>query len=318
MKTKEFIQITIPQPCHEKWEEMTAVERGRFCGSCQKVVTDFTQMEDAEIIQFIKEGKGHCGRFTTAQLDRPLIPALEPPRYFVIPFYKKIAASLLIMAAFAEKTFAQQKKPNSSQQQVIHTKKTKASIIISGHLLDFETQKPIAGKDIYLQIKGFDLQVRTTNRYGFFTFSVSANQQKGNGILSIDTTGTKYIVIEEEVSLEKLNSDLRLFCYSQPELLKPIIRPGYKIPNVSKAGTYKKYEETISTGVFINGDPSMFHSQIKITNRNSAGLRIGGPRQDGTLILRDEEIPSENLNYLLSKPTFWQRITHPFRRLTKK
>lgn len=222
MKKQNPIQINIPEPCHENWEEMTAVERGRFCGSCQKVVTDFTQMEDSEIIQFIQEGKGHCGRFSTAQLDRPLILALEPPRYFVVPFYKKIAASLLIMAAFAEKTFAQQKKTNSSQQQVTPTKKAKAPVIISGHLLGFETQKPIPNRTIFLKNESFELQTKT-NKWGGFTFIVPKNLQQDNGILNIDTSGTKYFAIEEDVSLEKSATELKLFCYGFPDVLNEVI-----------------------------------------------------------------------------------------------
>lgn len=275
MKKQPAFQISIPEPCHENWEEMTAVDRGKFCGSCQKVVTDFTQMEDAEIIQFLKEGKGICGRFTANQLDRPLIPAIEKPSYFVVPFYKKIAASLLIMAAFAEKTFAQQKKQNSSQQQVTATKKSKAPVIISGHLLDFETQKPIAGKDIYLQIKGFDLQVRTTNRYGGFTFSIPASQRKGSGILNIDTTGTNYILIDEEISLEKSTTDLQLYCYSKPELLKPISKVACKEEVIPKF-------KTVVMGAL--PDRSPVHNLV--------------------------DLPS-------LKPSFWYRITHPFRKNKK-
>lgn len=275
MKKQSSIQIFIPEPCHEKWEEMTPAEKGRFCGSCQKVVIDFTQMEDSEIIQNLKEGKSHCGRFSASQLDRPLIPALETPRYFVIPFYKKIAASLLIMAALAEKTFAQQKKPNSSQQQVPATKKSKTPVIISGHLLEFETQKPLAGKDIYLQIKGFDLQVRTTNRFGGFTFSVPVNQQKGTGILNIDTTGTNYTVIDEEISLGKSTTDLQLFCYSKAELLKPISKVSFRNE------VFPKFK-AVSQGVI-------------------------------------EPAPIRNLVELPSlKPSFWYRITHPFRKKKKQ
>jgi hypothetical protein len=275
MKKQNQFKITIPSPCHENWEEMTAVERGRFCRSCQKVVTDFTQMEDGEIIQFLKEGKGHCGRFRTAQLDRSLIPSIESPRYFVIPFHKEIAASLLIMAAFTEKTFAQQKKPNSSQQHVTPTKKTKAPVIISGHLLDFETQKPLAGMDIYLQIEGFDLQFRTTNRYGGFTFSIPANQQKGTGILNIDTTGTNYTVIDEEISLGKSTTDLHLFCYGSPEILNEI----------TKTSEQKNIFITRTMGV-IEAAP----------RRNIVDIVTGSPK----------------------KISLWYRITHRFKRRSKK
>jgi hypothetical protein len=38
---KKF-QLQIPEPCHEDWNKMTPVHKGRFCDSCEKAVVDFT------------------------------------------------------------------------------------------------------------------------------------------------------------------------------------------------------------------------------------------------------------------------------------
>jgi hypothetical protein len=40
------VQINIPKPCHENWHSMTPKEQGRFCGSCDKIVVDFSKMSD--------------------------------------------------------------------------------------------------------------------------------------------------------------------------------------------------------------------------------------------------------------------------------
>ena len=81
------IQLQIPDPCHENWAEMTSIERGRFCNSCQKKVVDFTNMSDREIaIFFNKPSTGSvCGRFMQDQLDRDIeIPRKRIPwvKYF--------------------------------------------------------------------------------------------------------------------------------------------------------------------------------------------------------------------------------------------
>lgn len=71
------LQIAIPTPCHEKWDEMTPTNRGRFCASCQKNVIDFTKFSDREIANAIRNNKNLCGRFSTSQLERDLIVPKE-------------------------------------------------------------------------------------------------------------------------------------------------------------------------------------------------------------------------------------------------
>jgi TonB family protein len=65
--------FSVPNPCHEKWDGMQPQENGRYCGSCQKVVIDFTNKTEQEIIDYIQAntGKKMCGTFKTIQLDRP-------------------------------------------------------------------------------------------------------------------------------------------------------------------------------------------------------------------------------------------------------
>jgi hypothetical protein len=81
------IQISIPKPCHENWENMDVAEKGRFCGSCEKQVIDFSSMSDRDIAQFFKKPStgSVCGRFNDGQLNRDIdIPRKRIPwlRYF--------------------------------------------------------------------------------------------------------------------------------------------------------------------------------------------------------------------------------------------
>jgi hypothetical protein len=63
------LNLTIPKPCHENWNEFTPAEKGRFCGSCQKVVVDFTSWSDEQIKNYFLNSTGStCGRFRNTQL----------------------------------------------------------------------------------------------------------------------------------------------------------------------------------------------------------------------------------------------------------
>lgn len=72
MRKKTF-QITIPEPCDQKWEDMTPQSKGRFCGQCTKTIVDFSQKTDREIAAALKQSEGQiCGRFTNDQLNRDI------------------------------------------------------------------------------------------------------------------------------------------------------------------------------------------------------------------------------------------------------
>jgi hypothetical protein len=81
------LHLQIPTPCHENWENMTQVDKGRFCTSCEKNVIDFSNMSDREIAMFFKKSPtgSVCGRFIEDQLDRDIeIPRKRIPwvKYF--------------------------------------------------------------------------------------------------------------------------------------------------------------------------------------------------------------------------------------------
>jgi hypothetical protein len=64
--------LHIDEPCTEDWDKMTPASQGRFCGSCQKTVFDFTNATDNDIIKHIEKMKGNmfCGQFEEGQLNR--------------------------------------------------------------------------------------------------------------------------------------------------------------------------------------------------------------------------------------------------------
>ncbi|MEM7572321.1 MAG: carboxypeptidase-like regulatory domain-containing protein [Bacteroidota bacterium] len=69
------LQVSIPEPCHEKWEEMTPQPDGRrHCASCSRNLVDFSYMTDREIHQFLRTNQGSiCGRWRKDQLQRPIL-----------------------------------------------------------------------------------------------------------------------------------------------------------------------------------------------------------------------------------------------------
>lgn len=47
-------------------------DNNRHCGSCKKVITDFTQMSDPELLTYFSNNAGSCGKFSPQQLNRDI------------------------------------------------------------------------------------------------------------------------------------------------------------------------------------------------------------------------------------------------------
>ncbi len=98
------LQLHIPEPCHEAWNNMNPEKGGRFCASCQKTVVDFTSMTDQAVLQYFKNLKGNtCGRFRDDQLNREL----QAQRRKKFKWYKYIIQLLFPTLVITSKSFSQ-------------------------------------------------------------------------------------------------------------------------------------------------------------------------------------------------------------------
>jgi len=64
--------MQIISPCHENFTKMSKRGSGRYCGSCEKIVVDFTRMSDTEMFDYFEKHNGEniCGRAKNTQLGK--------------------------------------------------------------------------------------------------------------------------------------------------------------------------------------------------------------------------------------------------------
>src|SRR4051812_10475679 len=76
------LQISIPEPCHENWQNMTPSDQGRFCNACAKTVVDFSMMSDHEVLSYFSTVSNEkvCGRALSTQLHREIKMPREPKK----------------------------------------------------------------------------------------------------------------------------------------------------------------------------------------------------------------------------------------------
>ncbi|MCD8528673.1 MAG: hypothetical protein LRY27_01545 [Chitinophagales bacterium] len=88
--------ISVPKPCHEKWENMKPTQEGAFCLTCCHEVIDFTSMTDKEVITCLEKYKSKdvCGRFKNTQLATTEIKTALP--LTIYSRFKKLVLGLFV------------------------------------------------------------------------------------------------------------------------------------------------------------------------------------------------------------------------------
>ncbi|MBK7883747.1 MAG: carboxypeptidase-like regulatory domain-containing protein [Chitinophagaceae bacterium] len=95
----QAIQISIPEPCHESWQQMTPTAKGRFCKACAKEVVDFSKMTDSEVLNYFTEKAtaNVCGRVLPEQLNRNITKPVTITQK-VTWYWKYLVATVLLFA----------------------------------------------------------------------------------------------------------------------------------------------------------------------------------------------------------------------------
>ncbi|OXA87645.1 carboxypeptidase-like regulatory domain-containing protein [Flavobacterium hercynium] len=152
------IKISIPEPCHENWQKMTVTEKGRFCSSCKKNVTDFTRASDREILLAYNKDENLCGRFNVSQLNRKISVPKEKETLWMIA-----AASVIAFLGLGNQTVKAQNNVNTEQTDISESNdlivpKIPEPINYSGTVID-QYGMPLPGASI--NIKGTKIGTQT-------------------------------------------------------------------------------------------------------------------------------------------------------------
>lgn len=219
------MKIQIPKPCHENWNAMNPQQKGRFCGSCQKVVIDFTTMSNSEIVNHFKDYKGNtCGRFYETQLNTNLV-SLKPQKS---TFWSKLIAASFTLFFFSNQSYSQntnlkteviESNQSDKNEDNLNETSTNNYFKIKGKVID-SSKNSIS--DALVSIQGTNHSILTDTN-GNFELSITKTeiqnqdrtvlqvQKFGYTTLSLqvhfDTENTSHsyleVLLEEAVILEK-------------------------------------------------------------------------------------------------------------------
>jgi hypothetical protein len=174
------VHIKVPKPCHENWQNMTPKEQGRFCGSCEKIVVDFSKMSDKEMLDYFAKATGHstCGRFANDQLNRQIEPVANNRRLSPPYVWNLLLATVLFFESCNDTTTGEVVCEKPAVQQgvvdeptmgvalaVVDTTKPYPPAEIKGKILCEGSDLPVAGAQV--RIAGSKQKVVTDSKGGF-------------------------------------------------------------------------------------------------------------------------------------------------------
>jgi hypothetical protein len=160
------IQISIPKPCSQNWNEMTPSGNGRFCNNCQHTVTDFTGWSDAALYEFLAKNRTEkvCGRLHKNQLLHPINAPL--PNRTINKWLAGLGFTIILAGATDVNLYA--KPPYVHAMQVNNANDADApndgfgntgddTLTVRGVVVD-SMNRPLKGAEIFL----------TTNPYAMY------------------------------------------------------------------------------------------------------------------------------------------------------
>ncbi len=166
--------ISIQEPCHQGWENMSVSEKGKFCSSCKKDVHDFSNSSLDEIkLAYLQNKNGLCGHVPVKLLQEQYVEREIQKVHF--SYLKKFylaailcfGASLFTIDAAKASTFYKVKL--SFLNLVVDTKDT---IIVKGIVQDKKTREKIPFVNVVAYYADSIVSSATTNIEGEYELKI--------------------------------------------------------------------------------------------------------------------------------------------------
>lgn len=231
MKSQPYIQISIPQPCHEDWNKMTPQQQGRFCDSCQKCVVDFTGFSDADLYSFFTEHKGQkvCGRINSHQLNKQInIP--HQPNSALYRWMMAAGLALVFVAAPEAKSFAQAPIIQLGLSDTSHRQHDNVtdSVEISGTVLD-DNNEPVIAAEVIVRSANYEKHYVTD-----FDGNYSITVPPGTYDLVVKYIGFKQSVTTKIKGDRSTKVNVKLHRADEELYGDIIMTTGYVVPLINK------------------------------------------------------------------------------------
>ena len=208
------IKLSIPEPCHENWNNMTPTEKGKHCMVCEKEVYDMTGISENEIAEKIVqlESKNVCARIPNAYLDKKI-----QLHTAAIGKYGKMGAAGAFITAVAFTPMLSIQKADLLEEENNNTIQiSNPSVQLNGTVVN-EKGEIISGVSVIIE-QNNHRAFTTTLANGRFVFHLDSQKiSNGKAILKFEKVG--FESIEREISING-NIENGKFVLNSIEIIK--------------------------------------------------------------------------------------------------
>ncbi|MBW0176284.1 carboxypeptidase-like regulatory domain-containing protein [Sediminibacterium sp.] len=224
--------LSLKKGCQQTWSAMSDKQDGKFCMQCAKLVIDFTELSDQEIIQLLSQNtRNVCARVTPEQLNRDLRTHTPKAKRTRLAIFTGIFTMLTVENASAalhkssvNTTLYHVEEPSSR----LHVKSDvnagpptidSTQNIIQGKVTGANTKLPIAYATV--MIKNTNVGV-LTDTMGLFTIIVPEKLKAKQIELVVSSVG--YVQVETKIDPKRMYEKGELiFLQPNEELLGEVI-----------------------------------------------------------------------------------------------
>jgi len=227
------LHLTIPEPCHANWQQMTPNEQGRHCMSCQKTVVDFSLMSDQEILQYISTASSShvCGRFDNDQLNKTYEEKKKPPFSWRYAWNVIVAAFLLAAnTATAQTKTLKKVTVTKKNKEPLPERRTMGIMVIflpdmtlEGTVIDDSTGNPVSAASIRLKEEGGTGTGTAADWNGHFSFGVPGSHRTTLVISAVGYATREYEVLDGNAN----GTGLKIRLTPEVKEMAPVTVKGY-------------------------------------------------------------------------------------------
>lgn len=192
------MSFSIPNPCPKSWAAMTPTADGRFCGSCQHEVVDFSRMTEGEVVAWLaRPAAGSvCGFFRAGQFA-PAATVSAAPRWrrWLLTSLALLSFKPLVSSCQSSVPAATSSPAPTSQTDTFTAPKDQ--VTVRGRVLDDSTGLGVPGAEIFI---GDTPYGTVTDEQGNFSFVMPQKWAAvQNGTVQLRVQGNPFMLVAQQV-----------------------------------------------------------------------------------------------------------------------